>query len=394
MQKIKNPAHWDVLIVGGGIIGSATAYCLMQREPTLKVAVIEPDPTFSRASTTLSLANVRVQFSLKENIQISQYTLRVLKTFNQDTAVEDRTFDVSFKPEGNLFLIDPASELAARRSFELQKQLGCPVEWWTPAEIQTRFPMQICGDWSGATFGSEDGHLDAQAFLNGLRSKAAALGARLIKDEVVEILTESKRVKGVRLGSGSVLFSPRVVNCAGAWASKVALTAGIRLPIEPVKRQVFVFDPADKPGRPLPLIFLPSGLYFRSETGGWIVIGKSLNEDPVGFDFTWSEKRFLEVIWPELAEAVPSFERLKLIRGWAGLYAVNRLDANAILGEWPELRGFFLANGFSGHGLQQAPAVGRYISELITESPPVLDLSIFRPERILENRPVGEAGIV
>jgi glycine/D-amino acid oxidase-like deaminating enzyme len=117
-------------------------------------------------------------------------------------------------------------------------------------------------------------------------------------------------------------------------------------------------------------------------------------EDPVGFSFSWEDKRFYEILWPELAEFVPDFESLKLIRGWAGLYAMNTLDGNAILGEWPELNGLFLANGFSGHGLQQAPAVGRYIAELITRQSHAMDLSIFNPARILDNRPLNENGIV
>jgi len=117
-------------------------------------------------------------------------------------------------------------------------------------------------------------------------------------------------------------------------------------------------------------------------------------DDPIGFDFTWDEKRFVEKLWPELAAFVPAFDTLKVVRGWAGLYAVNTLDDNAILGEWPELKGLFLANGFSGHGLQQAPAVGRYLCELILGSRITLDLSIFSPKRILEKKPLSEGGIV
>ena len=162
----------------------------------------------------------------------------------------------------------------------------------------------------------------------------------------------------------------------------------------PTKRQIFALDTQVKSSVPLPLTILPSGLYFRTETGNLILLGKSMEDDPVGFDFTWDDKRFTEILWPELAEFVPAFDTLKLVRGWAGLYAVNTLDGNAILGEWPELKNLYLANGFSGHGLQQGPAVGRYISELITGRTPTLDLSIFHPERILENKPLNEGGIV
>jgi glycine/D-amino acid oxidase-like deaminating enzyme len=168
----------------------------------------------------------------------------------------------------------------------------------------------------------------------------------------------------------------------------------VNIPVEPVKRQIFALDTAVKPKGPLPLTVLPSGLYFRTETGGLILLGKSMAEDPVGFDFSWDDKRFMEILWPELAEFVPAFDTLKLVRGWAGLYAVNTLDGNAILGEWPELKGFYLANGFSGHGLMQAPAVGRYMSEMILDLTPKLDLSIFRAERILENRPLSEEGLI
>jgi glycine/D-amino acid oxidase-like deaminating enzyme len=199
---------------------------------------------------------------------------------------------------------------------------------------------------------------------------------------------------GVRLASGDTLNADVVVNCAGAWCTDLAETAGVRLPVQPIKRQVFALAMATKPEGPLPLTVLPSGLYFRTETGGLLLVGKSVEEDPVGFDFNWDDKRFLEDLWFELAEFVPAFETLKLMRGWAGLYAVNTLDGNAILGEWPELKGFYLANGFSGHGLQQAPAAGRYLAELILKRPVRLDLSIFSPVRILDNRPLSEGGLV
>ncbi|MBW2677179.1 MAG: FAD-binding oxidoreductase, partial [Deltaproteobacteria bacterium] len=226
------------------------------------------------------------------------------------------------------------------------------------------------------------------------KKKARALGAQYLDGEATEIENIKGRVERVKLASGDVFTAGAIVNCAGAWASQIAATAGIDLPVDPVKRQIFTLDTTVKPDGPLPLTVLPSGLYFRTETGGHILLGKSMAEDPVGFDFSWDDKRFTETLWFELAEFVPAFDTLKLIRGWAGLYAVNTLDSNAILGNWPEIRGLYLANGFSGHGLQQAPAVGRYLSELITGKNPVLDLSAFHPDRILENRPLSEGGLV
>jgi glycine/D-amino acid oxidase-like deaminating enzyme len=385
---------YDVVIVGGGIMGSSTAYFLMRNDARLKVAVVEMDPTYTRASSALSMANTRIQFSLKQNIQISQFAFEFLERFEEAMAVGEDKPNIAYRREGNLFLVDESGRSAAREAMDLQKNLGCKVDWWSPEKIKQRYPLYDLSGLAGGTFGPEDGHLDAYAVLMGFKAKARSLGADYINDEVIQLMSASRRISGVKLASGENLTTKFVVNCAGAWAAKVARTTGVELPVEPVKRQVFVLDPAVKPEGPLPLTFLPSGLYFRTETGSQILVGKSLEEDPVGFDFNWDDKRFTEVLWPELAEFVPAFDTLKLIRGWAGLYAVNTLDGNAILGEWPGLKGFFLANGFSGHGLQQGPAVGRYLSELIIGIPPTLDLSIFRPERILENKPLSEAGLV
>lgn len=385
---------YDIVIVGGGIMGCATAYYLLHADQRLKVAVVEMDPTYTHASTTLSLANVRVQFSLRENIQISQYAYQAFGRFEDQMATNGNKPSIAYRREGNLFLVDETGRAAAEQALALQKRLGCPVDWWSGAEIKKHYPLYKTADLAGGTFGQMDGYLDAYAVLMGYKTKARSLGATYINDEVIQVTTSGSRVSGVRLGAGEGLTSKYTVNCAGAWAAKLAQTAGIELPVQPVKRQVFVLDTAVKPKGPLPLTVLPSGLYFRTETGDLLLVGKSMAEDPVGFDFTWDDKRFTEILWPELAKIVPEFDTLKLRRGWAGLYAVNTLDGNAILGEWPELEGFYLANGFSGHGFQQAPAVGRYLSELITGRPPILDLSIFSPKRILENKPLSEGGLV
>lgn len=391
---MKKHDAYDVVVVGGGIMGSSTAYHLMKMDSGLKVTVVERDPTYTRASTTLSMANIRIQFSLKENVKISQYAFEVLDRFEEEMAVGDDRPYIAFHREGNLFLVDEAGRGVAEKALELQKTMGCPVEWWSPPEIQEHYPLYDPSLFQGGTFGPKDGHLDAYAVLMGYKAKARSLGAEYIKGEVTQIIKHTNTVRGVRLDSGEDLTAKVVVNCAGAWAAEVARTAGVHIPVEPVKRQIFTLDTQIKPEGALPLTILPSGLYFRTETGGLILLGKSLDEDPVGINFTWDDKRFMDLLWPELAEFVPAFDTLKLVRGWAGLYAVNTMDHNAILGEWPELKGFFLANGFSGHGLQQGPAVGRYISELILDRRPELDLSIFSPARILENSPLSEGGIV
>jgi glycine/D-amino acid oxidase-like deaminating enzyme len=386
--------YYDGIIVGGGIMGSATAYYLVKTDPKLNVAVVEMDPTYERASTTLSMANIRIQFSLKQNVQVSQYAFEVLDRFEEEMAVDDDKPNIAFHREGNLFLVDEKGHAVAKKALDMQKALGCPVDWWSPGEIKGHYPLYDASPYLGGTFGPKDGHLDAYAVLMGYKAKARSQGAEYIKDEVTQVLVQGKEVSGVRLASGADLSSKVVVNCAGAWASLVAGSVGVQIPVQPVKREVYALDTAVKPQGPLPLTILPSGLYFRTETGNLILLGWSFEDDPVGFDFTWDQKRFIDRIWPVLAEFVPAFDTLRVVRGWAGLYAVNTLDSNAILGEWPELKGFYLANGFSGHGLQQGPAVGRYISELILGMKPALDLSIFSPLRVLENKPLSEGGIV
>jgi len=394
-SQMESSQTFDVIITGGGIMGSSTAYHLTKMQPGLKVAVVERDPAYARASTTLSMSNVRIQFSLKENIQISRYAFDVLERFEDEMAVEDRRPKIYFHREGNLFLVSAANQDAARRAFDLQRSLGCRIEWWSPQQIRERYPLYEPGvDIVGATFGPDDGHFDAYAALMAYKAKAKSQGAEFRTGEVVKIRAAGGRATGVDLGAGETLTAACVVNCGGAWAAQLAETAGVKLPVIPVKRQIFTLDTAVKPDGPLPLTVLLSGLYFRTETGGLILLGKSMEEDPVGFNFSWDDKRFMEVLWPELAEFVPAWDRLKLVRGWAGLYDVNTLDHNAIIGEWPEIEGLYLATGFSGHGLQQGPAVGRYLSELILKKPMSLDLSIFTPKRILENRPLSEAGIV
>lgn len=385
---------YDIVVIGGGVMGSAAAYHLIAADRTLAIAVVERDPAYERASSTLSMANVRTQFSLAENIRISQYALEVLASFESDMTVNDQRPHIAFRQEGNLFLVNEKGRRAARQALALQQALGCEVHWWEPHAIGAHYPLYQARDYCGGTFGARDGHFDAYAVLMGYKRKARHLGVEYVHDTVLAVRTAQKRAEGVTLAAGGLLRAGVVINCAGAWCSEVALTAGIRLPVQPVRRQVFAATPAVKPPGPLPLTILPSGLYFRTESGGLILIGKSMPEDLVGFDFSWDDKRFMEILWPELWEFVPDFDRLKLLRGWAGLYAVNTLDGNAILGEWPELQGFYLANGFSGHGLQQAPAVGRYLAELILQREPALDLSIFSPERVLTGRPVSEQGLV
>lgn len=383
---------YDVILVGGGVMGCATAYYLLKTDPRLKVAILEMDSTYEKASTPLSDGNIRVQFNIKENIQMSQYGLEVLKHFAAEMEVDGVRPDPAFRQQGNLFVLDEASRDESYDGWVLQSSLDAIVYWLTAEDVRREYPLYNLKDCVAGTLGVHDGTMSPLAVLLGYKKKAISLGAKFIQAEVTEILKNGNQVAGVRLASGDVLNSHVVMNAAGAWAPKVAKTVGVDLPIAPTKRQVTVIETNARPESVLPLLFLPSGLYVVHEGAGVFTIGKSFPTDYVGYDdFTWERKTFEELVWPELVEYIPEFDRLKIQRGWAGLYEVNTLDGNAILGEWPELKGFFMAGGFSGHGFQQCHAVGRYIVELMLGKSPTLDLSIFSPKRILENKPVFES---
>jgi glycine/D-amino acid oxidase-like deaminating enzyme len=355
---------------------------------------VERDPAYTRSSTALSLGGVRVQFSLKENILISLYAQDFFSRFEEEMAVGEERPAIDYRQAGYLFLIDEPGKATAEKDLAFQRSLGGRVEWWTPERIKKEFPLFAADLFVGGTFGPRDGYLDPYGVLMGFRKKAASLGARYISDEVTAVKTARGKIAGLQLASGEVLHSKVAVNAAGPWAGEISRMVGIELPLAPVNRQVFAVKPEVSMDRALPLVIAPSDLYFRSETGGLILVGRSMEEDETGFGFRWDWKRFTDWLWPELARIVPAFEKLKMVRGWAGLYEVNRLDSNAILGAWPELEGFYLINGFSGHGLQQSPAAGRYLAELILGRSPTLDLSVFAPRRILENRPLGEGAVV
>ena len=382
--------NYDAIMIGGGVMACATAYHLLKSDSSLKVAIIEKDPTYRLSSTILSDGNLRIQFNIKENIQISQYGLEVLASFGEEMAVGDNKPDIGFRQEGNLFLTGEDGVDYAQAGMTLQQSLACTVEWLTADDVQARYEFIDKTTISGGTFSAGDGTMDPQAVLMGYKNKAIDLGADYIVGEVVDVITEKTRVTGVQLADGTQHNSPFVVNSAGAWGTEIARKIGIDIPVLPTKRQVFHLETMIKPQKTMPLIVFPSGLYIHHESNNHFLVGKSLPENPVGFDFTFNRQVFIDYVWEELAHHMPIMEQVKVAGGWAGLYAVNSFDGNAILGELSTMQGFILAQGFSGHGFQQCHAVGRYLSEIILGKDFSLDLSIFSAERLLNNMPVFE----
>ncbi len=381
----------DVVIVGGAVMGSATAYYLLKANPNLKVTVIEKDASYHKSSSVLSDGNQRIQFNLKENIQMSLYGQEVYKSFAQDMAVDGKKVDIAFKQEGNLFIVNEESKEAALEGLARQQSLGADVQWLEPAEVKAIYPHFNLDDCVGATFGPKDGSFSPLDMLLAYRNKAISLGASYIEADVECLLSSAKEITGAKLKNGDVINSSVVLASAGAWVNLITEAIGVKLPIKPIKRQVYFIKSHIKTSKRLPAFFLPTGNYLFHEAEGNFSTGGALASDPETYDdFSCSKERFEEYIWPVLAHYLPELEQLKMTKMWAGLYAYNTLDANGIIGEWPDIKGLYFANGFSGHGLQQCHAIGRYLSECILGQKISLDLSILSPQRILENKPVFE----
>jgi FAD-dependent oxidoreductase domain-containing protein 1 len=381
---------YDALIVGGGVMGSATAYHLMRADPSLTVAVVEKDPSYRQASTVLSDGNVRIQFNLEENIRISQYTMDVLATFADEMETPTYRPEVGARHQGNLFMVDASGEGEAQEGLQLQRSLACDVEWLEMDSISADFPALSSELLTGGTLGRRDGSVDPSAVLRGFRNKAIELGAIFIDDEVAALNIQDSRATGATLISGEIASSEHVVNAAGAWAPGLLDAIGVEIPVLPVMRTVYVVS-TTVPTAGLPSVFLPSGLYAIPEGETTWLMGWSQPTDPVGFEFRPAgHDRFVDLMWPELVSYLPAFDSLRVERSWAGLYDVNTFDGNAIIGEWPDVRGLYLASGFSGHGFQQGPAVGRYLAEAILGIPHQLDLRRLGPQRILDGTPLFE----
>ncbi|HSJ35761.1 MAG TPA: FAD-binding oxidoreductase [Acidimicrobiia bacterium] len=383
--------HPDVIVVGGACMGASTAFHLLDVDPSLGVRVLDRDLTLARSSTLLSDGNVRIQFNLDENIAISRYAMEVLEDFGDRMAVGEFRPEVSMLKQGNLFMVDPDNEAAARDGLEHQRRLGCNVEWLDIDQIRNRFAPFAAERFVGGTFGPEDGSVDPTAVTNGYRRAAESRGAQFESAEVVRLLVDGDRVRGVETAGGEEIVAGAVVVCAGAWSTELLATAGVEIPVVPIMRTVYVVATDVGADTLLPSAFAPSGVYVIPEHPGTYLIAWSLPDDPVGFDFTPADRsRFYEVVWPELVDNFPAFDRLEVVRSWAGLYAQNLLDSNAIVGEWPTIAGLYQATGFSGHGYQQCHAVGRYLAESITGREPFLDLSRLGPERIIAGVPLHE----
>jgi FAD-dependent oxidoreductase domain-containing protein 1 len=388
---------YDVVIVGGGVIGSAIAYFLAA-DPGFggSVLVAERDPSYAGCSTTLSVGSIRQQFSTPENIMISMFGVEFLKAIDEYLTVDGEVPDVGFVEAGYLFLANPSGLDILNAKHAVQRRCGADVDLLPPARLKERFSWMAVEDLAAGSLGVDgEGWFDPYALLQAFRRKARSLGVEYVADEVVGMTRSGSVVDSVGLQGGGEVACGTVVNAAGPRAAEVAAMATLELPVRSRKRFVFSFLCASEI-KDCPLVIDPTGLYFRPEGAGFITgISPPPEEDPDCLDYDVDYDLFEERIWPILAARVPAFEAIKQTRAWAGHYAFNTVDQNAILGPHPEVGNFYFANGFSGHGIQQAPAVGRALSELIVGGAfRGLDLSRLSYGRLVSGEPLRELNVV
>ncbi|WP_230529960.1 NAD(P)/FAD-dependent oxidoreductase [Microvirga roseola] len=393
----------DVVIVGGAVMGSSTAYHLLA-DPGFKgrVIVVEKDPTYQLSASALSAASIRQQYSSAVNIRISLYGIRFLHSIGDHLEVDGERPEIGLREGGYLYCATEAGASILAENQALQAAEGADILFMKPEELKSRFPWLNVEDLAAGTWGrSGEGWFDGWGLLQAFRKKARSLGAEYVTGEVAEIEREGGRIVAVRLKDGARIACGALVNCAGSGGRAVAAKAGLEIPVQAKRRYVFTFS-CKEPVENCPLLIDTSGAYVRPEGEGHFICGASpeadmdpdwSDEDPASQEIDFSF--FEEFIWPALAHRVPAFEAIRPGRAWAGPYDMSLLDHNAIIGLAGGFDNFYLCNGFSGHGLQQAPAVGRALSELIVHGGyRTLDLSELGHERVVANRPLLERNVI
>jgi FAD-dependent oxidoreductase domain-containing protein 1 len=384
----------DILIIGGGIVGSSIAYHLARGERSGDIIVVERDPTYALAATPRGNGGIRQLFSLPENIAMARHGLSFFREFETKMVVNGDPLPIGFRRQGYLFISDDGGDRRMEQNFRLQISNGVRAECLDRKGLHDRFPSLRTDDVALAVHSPDDAWIDPYAALQGFRRKARDLGVRYVTDEVMDWRGEGRLARQVVLASGETVDADIHVLAAGAWSTEVGAKIGLTLPVEPMARETHFFRPAVKIEN-LPFIKTETHLAFRPEGSGFAG-GLPDWSVPAGWNFDASANGFETIVWPAVAHRVPALETLKLERTWVGHYARNTLDLSAIIGPWTGgIENVYMAVGFSGHGIMHAPAAGRAIAELILDGGfQTLDLSRFGWSRVPDARPYGEQGIV
>ncbi|MEJ6640519.1 MAG: FAD-binding oxidoreductase [Octadecabacter sp.] len=404
MTKHQSPqkTRYDVIIVGGAIMGSSAAWFLSD-DPDFEgsVLVVEKDPSYEFASTTHTNSCMRQQFSEELNVRISQFAADFVTNLPRYMGDDDRVPDLKVHNFGYMYLADNNGFAHVLRANQAtQVAAGAGTQLMTPDQIKAAYPFYNVDDIVlGSINTVNEGFWDGSAVFDWWRRSARERGVEYIQNEVVAITKNpaGTRVESVTLKSGDVIACGTLLNASGPRAIETAKMAGLTIPVEPRKRFSWVFSAEQPLDRDLPLTIDPSGVHVRENGGGTYQCGAHSEIDPaVAYDdFQIDHAMWQDHVWPILATRIPQFEAIKVQSEWAGHYAYNTFDQNAIMGPHTEVENFYFLNGFSGHGLQQSPAMGRGTAELMVHGAyKTLDLSPFNFDRIAANRPIIEKAII
>lgn len=387
----------DIVVIGGAVMGASVAFWLTRLHPGLSVLVVEQDPSFARAATALSVASVRQQFTTAVNVEISRFGIEFIRNCADFLGPQGEITSLGLKENGYLFVTGHADAAAVMREVaQMQCGLGAATEVLAPDQIKARFPWMAVDDLVAGSFGPRDeGWFDNMGLLGGFRAAAKAQGARFVTDRVIGLEVAAGKVAAVCLEKAGRVGCAAAVNAAGTRAADVMRMAGFDLPVEPRKRTVFVIDAPNARHPEAPLL-VDAGFYLRPEQNHWITATVPSEDGPCApDDFEPDLHLFDDVIWEQLYARAPGFDAVKVIRHWVGHYDYNTLDQNAILGPHPGLPNLYLMNGFSGHGLQQSPAVGRGVAEhILTGGWQTIDLSDLSVDRVVDGRAFLERAVV
>jgi FAD-dependent oxidoreductase domain-containing protein 1 len=394
------PSTADVVIVGGSVIGSSAAWHLRRDGFSGRIVVVERDPSYARASAFLAMGGIRQQFCTRATVQMVQHSVAIWKEFDRLFATASHTPRAWFRQRGYLFLADAARSSEVMDRYQQERRAGARVQLLTPDEIRALVPDLVLDDIVFGLFGPEDGYANPREVLLAFRHAATALEAEYLHDEVIGIEVARGSVTSVQLASGTRLATSVVVNAAGPWAGRVAAMAGISLPVEPVRQMLFRASLPERWPYRFPMVIDPGGVHWRhddpvsAEDDDRIIVAFTKWDEPAGENFMPANDRWASEFLPALLKRFPAFSRLRNVEGWAGLYEMTR-DHNPVLGEHPALRGFILANGFSGHGLMMSPATGKIVSELVRSGKSAtFDISLFAPDRFERGALVHDAATI
>jgi FAD-dependent oxidoreductase domain-containing protein 1 len=375
-------------------MGAALAYWLTRMEPTASVTVIERDPSYACASSALSAASIRQQFTSAINILISQKSIALLRSAREWLAVDGEAPDIGLRERGYLYLKAADGRDSLEQSHAVQRALGVDVALLNAAQLANEFPWLNVSDLALGSLGLQgEGWFDGYTLLMSFIRRARHQGAHFARGEVVAMDMAAGRIGRVRLSDGTQIDCGYAVNAAGPWARSVARMAGVELPVFARRRTVYVIRCPERL-EPFPLVIDPSGFWIRPEGEGFIA-GLAPAEDPDDAPLVPDYGAFEEVLWPALATRIPAFESARLERAWAGYYEMNTVDHNGIVGFHPEIGNLAFMNGFSGHGIMQAPVIGLGVAELILRgSFRTLDLSELGFARLLRDQPLPELNVI